>query len=178
MFDFGFWELALIAVIALVVVGPERLPGVLRTVGLFVGKARASMASLRDEVEREVNAQGLRDTERALRRDVEKTIHDTSAPAREVGDELRQAGQSAAVTGSGARTAKRDAAAKVEAADAATKADAEPAGPSPDRKPAEAQAETGAAPSKKVKTPRKRKSAASAGEAKRPAPAGTPGDRS
>jgi sec-independent protein translocase protein TatB len=40
MFDIGFWEMAFIGVIALVVIGPERLPGVARTAGLWVGKAR------------------------------------------------------------------------------------------------------------------------------------------
>ena len=41
MFDVGFWEMAFIGVIALVVIGPERLPGVARSVGLWVGKGQA-----------------------------------------------------------------------------------------------------------------------------------------
>jgi sec-independent protein translocase protein TatB len=77
MFDVGFWELLVIGVIALVVVGPERLPGMMRTAGLWVGRARAAFYSIRDEVEREVNAQGLRDTERAIRENVQTTIDDT-----------------------------------------------------------------------------------------------------
>jgi len=40
MFDVGFWELALIGVVALIIVGPERLPGVVRTAGRWVGKGR------------------------------------------------------------------------------------------------------------------------------------------
>jgi len=73
MFDVSFWELLIIGVIALVVVGPERLPGLMRTVGLWVGKARASFQSIRDEVEREVHAEGLRDTRRALERQARET---------------------------------------------------------------------------------------------------------
>ncbi len=54
MFDVGFWELVIIAVMALVVVGPERLPLLLGKVGRWVGKARAYVATLRGDIEREV----------------------------------------------------------------------------------------------------------------------------
>lgn len=82
MFDVGFWELLVIGVIALIVVGPDRLPGLMRTVGLWVGRARATMYSIREEVEREVNAQGLRDTERAIRESMEKTAEEVRDTAR------------------------------------------------------------------------------------------------
>ena len=42
MFDVGFWELAMIAVVALLVVGPERLPKLARTAGLWLGKVEKS----------------------------------------------------------------------------------------------------------------------------------------
>lgn len=73
MFDFSLWELLVIGVIALVVVGPDRLPALARTIGLWVGRARATVSSLRTEFEREVNAEGLRDTERAIRRQASET---------------------------------------------------------------------------------------------------------
>lgn len=60
MFDFGFWELALIAVIALIVVGPDRLPSLARTLGLWFGKARGMMLTLRDEIEREIELDEVR----------------------------------------------------------------------------------------------------------------------
>ncbi len=60
MFDFGFWELVLIAVVALLVVGPERLPGVARQAGLWVGKARRFMSSVRSDIEREIQAEELK----------------------------------------------------------------------------------------------------------------------
>lgn len=60
MFDFGFWELVLIAVVALLVVGPERLPGVARQAGVWVGKARRFMNSVRSDIEREIQAEELK----------------------------------------------------------------------------------------------------------------------
>lgn len=60
MFDAGFTEILLILVIALLVVGPERLPGVARKVGLWVGKARAYFNSVRSDIERELRADELK----------------------------------------------------------------------------------------------------------------------
>jgi len=54
MFDVGFTELFLLAMIGLLVLGPERLPGVARTIGGFVRKARASWTSLRNTIESEL----------------------------------------------------------------------------------------------------------------------------
>lgn len=84
MFDVGFTELLLVGIIALVVVGPERLPGLMRTLGLWVGRARAAFSSLRDEVEREVRAEGLRDTERAIRDEVSRTEQELNRTADDV----------------------------------------------------------------------------------------------
>lgn len=60
MFDVGFSELVLIAVVALLVLGPERLPGAARTVGALLRKARASFESVKAEVEREVRDEELK----------------------------------------------------------------------------------------------------------------------
>ena len=54
MFDVGFAELFLLGLIGLLVLGPERLPGVARTVGGFVRKARTSWTSLRTTIEAEL----------------------------------------------------------------------------------------------------------------------------
>jgi sec-independent protein translocase protein TatB len=54
MFDVGFAELFLLSLIGLLVLGPERLPGVARTIGGFVRKARASWVSLRNTIELEL----------------------------------------------------------------------------------------------------------------------------
>jgi sec-independent protein translocase protein TatB len=55
MFDVGFWEILLILVLALVVIGPERLPGAARKAGYFVGKARRYIEGVRSEVESEID---------------------------------------------------------------------------------------------------------------------------
>ena len=60
MFDIGFPELLIVALVLLLVVGPERLPEVLRTVGRMVGSARRSFDTLKTELEREVGADDLR----------------------------------------------------------------------------------------------------------------------
>ena len=53
MFDVGFWEILLILVLALVVIGPERLPGAARQAGYFAGKVRRYIEGVRSEVESE-----------------------------------------------------------------------------------------------------------------------------
>lgn len=61
MFDIGFWELSVIGVIALLVVGPERLPAMARTLGLWVGRVRRYVSHVRDDIEREIQAEELRE---------------------------------------------------------------------------------------------------------------------
>jgi len=60
VFDIGFWELLLIALVALVVVGPERLPKLIRVTGLWLGRANASVQSIRSEISRELRAEELK----------------------------------------------------------------------------------------------------------------------
>ncbi|MBU6470520.1 MAG: twin-arginine translocase subunit TatB [Gammaproteobacteria bacterium] len=60
MLEGSFWELALIFVLALVVFGPERLPGLARSVGLWVGRARAVVRNVSAQIERELEAEELR----------------------------------------------------------------------------------------------------------------------
>ena len=55
MFDVGFWEILFILVLALVVIGPERLPGAARQAGFWVGKARRYIEGVRSEVESELD---------------------------------------------------------------------------------------------------------------------------
>ncbi len=60
MFDIGFWELAVIGVVALLVVGPEQLPRLARTAGLWVGRARRFVSSVKADIDRELAADELR----------------------------------------------------------------------------------------------------------------------
>ncbi|MCP1728278.1 Tat protein translocase TatB subunit [Natronospira proteinivora] len=54
----GVWEIVLIALIALVVAGPERLPTIMRTLGYWVGRGKATLHGLQSELERETNSLG------------------------------------------------------------------------------------------------------------------------
>lgn len=62
MFDVGFWELAVIMVVALLVVGPERLPRLARTVGLWVGRGRRFVQTVKADIDRELAADELKKT--------------------------------------------------------------------------------------------------------------------
>lgn len=60
MFDIGMGELGLIAVVGLLVLGPERLPRVARTAGILLRKARSSWQSVRADIERELETEELK----------------------------------------------------------------------------------------------------------------------
>lgn len=60
MFDIGFWELTMIAVIALLVIGPDKLPGVARTTGKWVGRARRFVGDVKTDIDRELKQEELR----------------------------------------------------------------------------------------------------------------------
>ncbi len=70
MFDIGFWELALIGVVALLVIGPERLPKVARTVGLWVGRMRGFVLSVKADIDKELRAEELK---RVMERQAQNT---------------------------------------------------------------------------------------------------------
>lgn len=55
MFDIGFWELTIIGVVALLVIGPNRMPEVARTAGLYVGKVRRFIAAVQKDINVEIN---------------------------------------------------------------------------------------------------------------------------
>lgn len=60
MFDIGFWELCLIATVALLVLGPERLPIAARTAGKWVGKIRGMVSNVKSEIDRELQLDEIR----------------------------------------------------------------------------------------------------------------------
>lgn len=108
MFDLGFFELLVIAVVALVVLGPERLPKAARLAGLWVRKARAQWYSVKSEFEREMAAEELK-----------RSLVD---PAAELRDQVADAGR--AVRGAVADVAAPTTAAPAGAAEAEAEADA------------------------------------------------------
>ena len=66
MFDIGFWELVVIGVVALLVIGPDKLPDVARTAGKWVGRTRRFVAQVKTDIDRELQQDELR---KALERD-------------------------------------------------------------------------------------------------------------
>ncbi len=60
MFDIGFWELVVIGLVALLVVGPERLPRLAYSAGKWLGKGRAMIGSIKAEIDREIHAEELK----------------------------------------------------------------------------------------------------------------------
>ncbi len=83
MLDIGFPEMLLVALVILLVFGPERLPEVLRTVGGWVGRARRSFTALKSEIEREIGADEIR-----------RELHNSSIleEARKVRDDIEKSG--------------------------------------------------------------------------------------
>ena len=77
MFDVGFSEILLIAVVALLVLGPERLPKAARFAGLWVRRARAQWNSVKAELENELADEELRRSIGAARSELHDTLHST-----------------------------------------------------------------------------------------------------
>lgn len=72
MIDFGFDKLALIGAVALIVIGPEKLPRVARTVGHFIGKAQRYVADVKAEVNRSIELEELQ----KMKSEFETAAHD------------------------------------------------------------------------------------------------------
>ena len=88
MFDIGFPEFFLAAVVGLLVLGPQRLPNALRTLGLWLGRLRRSYYNVKTEIEREI---GMDDVRRQLHNeqvmaDVKRVERDVQAMGKEVAD--------------------------------------------------------------------------------------------
>lgn len=92
MFDIGFPELLLTAIVGLLVIGPERLPEALRTLGLWVGRLRRSFLSVKadvekeigmDEVRRQLHSEAVMEEMKRIERDVKSaaTASEPGAPA-------------------------------------------------------------------------------------------------
>ena len=77
MIDFGFDKIALIGAVALIVIGPEKLPRVARTVGHFIGKAQRYVADVKAEVNRSIELDELKKMKTEFEdaaRNVEQTV--------------------------------------------------------------------------------------------------------
>jgi sec-independent protein translocase protein TatB len=86
MIDFGFDKVALIGAVALIVIGPEKLPRVARTVGHLLGKAQRYVADVKAEVNRSIELEELKkmkdqfeDAARNVEQSVSDNLHQTTA---------------------------------------------------------------------------------------------------
>ena len=98
MIDFGFDKIALIGAVALIVIGPEKLPRVARTVGTLLGKARRYVADVKAEVNRSIELEELQKMKTQFEtaaRDVESSVsRDFNETRKTIDDEFREIGQS------------------------------------------------------------------------------------
>lgn len=79
MFDVGFSELLLLAIIALVVLGPEKLPRVARTLGSLTRKARSNWLNLRRSIEAELRAEELKQPLKKFQDEIKSTVDDVNS---------------------------------------------------------------------------------------------------
>lgn len=86
MFDIGISELLMIAVVALVVIGPERLPGVARNVGRYAGRVQRYVHDIKRDFNREVEFEEIR----RLQQEMESTVQSMQASVRAVETSLQQ----------------------------------------------------------------------------------------
>ena len=100
MFDIGFSEIVVIGVVALVVIGPERLPKTARTVGLLFGRLQRYVNDVKADISREMELDELRRLQREMQgaaRELESTVKgaasDMAAGVRNVESELNAAAQ-------------------------------------------------------------------------------------
>jgi sec-independent protein translocase protein TatB len=90
MFDVGFSELIVIALVALIVIGPERLPRVARTVGALIGRAQRYVNDVKADIQREVDLDELKDIKSTFEDAAKSVEHSVS----EMEQELHAAGES------------------------------------------------------------------------------------
>jgi sec-independent protein translocase protein TatB len=93
MFDIGFAEILLLSLVGLLVLGPERLPRVARTLGGLSRKARASWLSLKRSIEAEIQAEELKEPLRQFRNEIDSTVDSVRKGATDFADEFAEPGK-------------------------------------------------------------------------------------
>jgi len=90
MFDIGFSELLMIGVVALIVIGPERLPKVARTAGHLYGRMQRYVATVKTDISQEIQLDELRRAGQSFKESVESTVSDVQEQSGVVDDYLRK----------------------------------------------------------------------------------------
>lgn len=98
MFDFSFSELVVVAVVALIVIGPEKLPKVARTLGAFIGRIQRYMAQVKDEINREVRFEELQQLQEEIKTQVSSSAAEVKANLQSHVVEVEQAIENAELT--------------------------------------------------------------------------------
>jgi sec-independent protein translocase protein TatB len=94
MFDIGFSELLVIAVVALLVIGPERLPKVARTAGHLLGRLQRYVNDVKADIQREMELEELKKLRSQFEdaaRSVQDSVNEVDKEVRAVGDDLNRA---------------------------------------------------------------------------------------
>lgn len=91
MFDVAFSEILVIAVVALIVIGPEKLPKVARTLGLLTGRLQRYVASVKADIDREMRMEELRKMEEEAKHSILNVQSDVSAEANKLEDAIKSA---------------------------------------------------------------------------------------
>lgn len=86
MFEVGFSELLMVALIALLVIGPERLPKTARIAGWWLGKARSTIASVKAEIKQELHAEEMRQLleQQSIANDLQQLANDTKMATQDI----------------------------------------------------------------------------------------------
>ncbi|HUG98872.1 MAG TPA: Sec-independent protein translocase protein TatB [Gammaproteobacteria bacterium] len=95
MFDIGFWELSMIMLLALLILGPERLPGMVSTIGNWAGRAKFMARSLRMQVERELAREVAESGKDAPAAKAESAPHARQTPVRQAAEAAQAAEEEA-----------------------------------------------------------------------------------
>jgi sec-independent protein translocase protein TatB len=98
MFDIGFTELLLIGVVALIVVGPEKLPKVARTIGHLLGKAQRYVNDVKSEINREMELDELRKLQSEMQQAAHKIENDLHTGLREAENQIHSVSRESIAT--------------------------------------------------------------------------------
>jgi sec-independent protein translocase protein TatB len=91
MFDIGFSELLVIGVVALIVIGPQKLPRVARTVGILMGRLQRYVADVKADINREVELEELRKMRDSMQNAANEMQSSFDSTLSKTADELNQA---------------------------------------------------------------------------------------
>ena len=101
VFDFGLWEIAIIGIITLIVVGPEKMPALARKAGLYAGKLKKFITKIKTDINDELKADELK--KQLSFKDDDLSLSQTLKEAKSSIDEIKQEGRKFAETSSGSK---------------------------------------------------------------------------